>query len=215
MHLDENFSWKFHINEVNKKVSRALFSIKQVKKILPLHSLRTLYNALIQPHLTYGIIAWGNADRNLIRKTSQIQKRALRVIHNAPYNSHTDPKFKKSGILKLYDIFEYQSMIFIHDYRSGRLPISFDGTFPQNRDILNYKCTRQSELLYVPKYSTKFAQKSPAYQLPKLWNQWAISFPENISRNAMKKLLKMRYMEIYQDQVTCNNTRCPDCHIAS
>ena len=31
MHLDENLSWKYHINEVNKKVSRALFSIKQVK----------------------------------------------------------------------------------------------------------------------------------------------------------------------------------------
>ena len=59
MHLDENLSWKYHINEVNKKVSRALFSIKQVKKILPLHCLRTLYNALIQPHLSYGIIARG------------------------------------------------------------------------------------------------------------------------------------------------------------
>ena len=58
MHLDENLSWKYHINEVNKKVSRALFSIKQVKKILTLHCLRTLYNALIQPHLSYGIIAW-------------------------------------------------------------------------------------------------------------------------------------------------------------
>ena len=84
MYSDENLNWKFHINEINKKVSRALFSIQQVKKILPLHSLKT-------PHLACGIIAWGNADRNLIRKTGQIQKRALRVIHNAPYNGHTDP----------------------------------------------------------------------------------------------------------------------------
>ena len=126
MHLDENLSWKYHINEVNKKVSRALFSIKQVKKILPLHCLRTLYNALIQPHLSYGIIAWGNSDKNLMHKTNQLQKRALRVIHNAPYNSHTDPKFRKSNILKLNDLFEYQSLICMHDYLSGKLPISFD-----------------------------------------------------------------------------------------
>ena len=46
---------KRHMNEINKKVSRALFSIKQVKNILPLESLRTLYFALIHPHLLYEI----------------------------------------------------------------------------------------------------------------------------------------------------------------
>ena len=30
MYLDENLTWKMHMNEINKKVSRALFSIKQV-----------------------------------------------------------------------------------------------------------------------------------------------------------------------------------------
>ena len=55
MHLDENLSWKYHIHEVNKKVSGALFSIKQVKTMLPLHCLRTLYNALIQPPQLRGL----------------------------------------------------------------------------------------------------------------------------------------------------------------
>ena len=215
MHLDENLSWKYHINEVNKKVSRALFSIKQVKKILPLHCLRTLYNALIQPHLSYGIIAWGNSDKNLIHKTNQLQKRALRVIHNAPYNSQTDPKFRKLNILKLNDLFEYQSLICMHDYLSGKLPISFDGEFPHNRDIMNYKCTRQSELLYVPKYSTKYSQKSPAYHLPKLWNKWARLFPENVIKNVMTKFIKTKFIQKYQEHVKCQNMRCPDCHTSS
>ncbi len=85
-------------------LSRALFSIKQVKHVLPLDSLRTLYFALIHLHLSYGIIAWGNADMNLIRLAKLLQKRAIRVINKAPFNSHTDPKFKKSGILKLNDL---------------------------------------------------------------------------------------------------------------
>ena len=49
----------------------------------------------------------------------------------------------------------------MHDFLSGKLPNSSDGEFPHNRDIMNYKCTRQSELLYVPKYSTHYSQKSP------------------------------------------------------
>ena len=78
-----------------KKKSKSLFFLKQVKKMLPLDSLKTLYYALIFPHLSYGIIAWGSADKGLIRQTELLQKRAIRTIHNAFYNSHTDPKFRK------------------------------------------------------------------------------------------------------------------------
>ena len=74
-----------------------------------------------------------HTGKNLIHKTNQLQKRALRVIHNAPYNSHTDPKFRKlSNILKLNDLFEYQSLICMHDYLSGKLPISFDDLLMEN-----------------------------------------------------------------------------------
>ena len=83
--------------------------------MLPLDSLRTFYFALIHPHLCYGITAWGNADKNIIKPAILLQKRAICVINNAPYNSHTDPKFSKSGILKLNDLFDYQSLLFISD----------------------------------------------------------------------------------------------------
>ena len=63
MHIDEYLTWKKHISEVTKKVSRALFSIKQVKHVLPLDSLRTLYYALIHPHLCYGITPWAMQTR--------------------------------------------------------------------------------------------------------------------------------------------------------
>jgi len=41
--LDENLSWKYHMAHVNKRISSALFSIKQVQNILPKDYLRTLY----------------------------------------------------------------------------------------------------------------------------------------------------------------------------
>ena len=42
--------------------------IKQVKYILPNDSLKTLYYALIQSHLTYVILAWGNASDSTLKK---------------------------------------------------------------------------------------------------------------------------------------------------
>ena len=120
MHLDENLTWKLHIHETNKKTPRALFSIKQLKNTLPEESLRILYFALVHPHLSYGIIAWGNTDKGFIKQTNILEKRAIRMINKAAFNSHTDLKFKKLEILKLNDLFECQSLLFMHDYICGK-----------------------------------------------------------------------------------------------
>ena len=47
------------------------------------------------------MLAWGNAKDSILKKNILLQKRALRYIHNSGYNSHTDPLFQHSGILKL------------------------------------------------------------------------------------------------------------------
>ena len=68
IYIDEHITWQKHINNVNRKISRAMFAIKQTKLFLPRHIIRNLYFTLIHPHLTYGIIARGNARQNTIHK---------------------------------------------------------------------------------------------------------------------------------------------------
>ena len=53
---------EYHISHINKQISRTLFMLKQVKHFLPIDSMKTLYRSLIQPHLSYEILAWGNAS---------------------------------------------------------------------------------------------------------------------------------------------------------
>ena len=66
--LDECLSWRKQLSSINSKISKALFVIKQVKFSLPIESLHTLYFSLLHPHITYGIIAWGNAKNNVLKK---------------------------------------------------------------------------------------------------------------------------------------------------
>jgi hypothetical protein len=66
--IDENLSWKNHVAFVNSKIARALFAIRQCKNFLSHDSLRTLYHALIHPHLLYGILVWGNAGQTNLKK---------------------------------------------------------------------------------------------------------------------------------------------------
>ena len=56
--LDEFLSWAPHTKKVCSKISRTLGVIKRVRRTLPFSALKTLYNALIVPHLNFGIKLW-------------------------------------------------------------------------------------------------------------------------------------------------------------
>ena len=211
IYVDENLTWKKHVKFVNKKIANALFSIKQVKHILPFESLRTLYYSLIQSHLSYGIIVWGNADKSVVKSTFLLQKRAIRVINNALYNRHTDPLFRSSRILKLDDLFEYQSVIFMTDYMHDKLPLSFKNMFTINRNMPNARTTRQSNMLNIGRCDSQFSRKLPLYHLPALWNKWTKVISENLSRRNIKRLVKSTIFEIYANNVTCDNIWCKQC----
>jgi len=133
--IDENLTWKQRIAAVKMNVSIAPLYVKQVKHILPPDSLRTWYFALIRPHLSRGITVWGNAEQNVIRPLTLVEKMVIYVINNSSYYSHTGPTFKKLGILKLDDLCDYHSVLVVPDYLSNKLPSSFNGCFPTNSDM--------------------------------------------------------------------------------
>ncbi len=211
IHIDDSLSWKNHIATVNSKMSRAIFAIKQVKKVLPYESLRTLYYALVHPHLSYGILAWGNASSSLTNKTFLLQKRALRTILNAPYNSHTEPLFKSAGILKLEDLYEFQTVLFMYDYCNNNLPLSFSSVFKFNYEIQVVRPTRQSKLMHIKRCHSTFSRKLPIFHFPTIWNHWFDFAHDMRSHNSLKSNMKSWYITSYQAAVKCSNVHCTQC----
>ena len=112
----------------------------------------------------------------------------------------------------LRGLFSKLHYVYEDDYMSGNLPCSFVGAFPLNQDLQQAHTTRQSDLLYIPRYSSKYAQKLPEYLLPKIWNKWARSVPQNSSRNIIKNTTKSKLLMSYPENVKCENVRCIECH---
>ena len=74
--IDDRLSWKFHINELCKKLGRVIGIIYRLKKMsCPKSVLNCIYSSLFQSQLSYGIMAWGSASKNLIEKLVLLQKR--------------------------------------------------------------------------------------------------------------------------------------------
>ena len=90
-----------------------------------------LYNSLILPHLSYGILTWGSKPGRLIK----LQKWAIRTINNSKYNSHTEPLLKKNNLLKITDIYYINALKFHFRYERGILPGYFRNIFIDSQPV--------------------------------------------------------------------------------
>ena len=69
--IHETLEWTRHIDKVANKISRTLGILNKLKHVLPVYTLKTMYDALIVPHLKYNILLWGfNSNR-----MSKLQKK--------------------------------------------------------------------------------------------------------------------------------------------
>ena len=55
--IDENLSWKTHINSVATKVSKTIGLIARLRHTVPTCTLLNIYQSLIVPYITYGLIS--------------------------------------------------------------------------------------------------------------------------------------------------------------
>ena len=65
----------------------------------------TLYHALIQPHLLYGLAIWGSPVFCDAQKQLQIQQNnAVRAIVGSRKYDHVTSSYKNRKILKIHDL---------------------------------------------------------------------------------------------------------------
>ena len=56
--LDSGLSWKHHIAELSKKLARTIGIFYKVRYLIPLETLKILYNSLSYSFVFYGITVW-------------------------------------------------------------------------------------------------------------------------------------------------------------
>ena len=108
VYIDEKMKWNEHISRKCSQISKAIGIMSKLKNMLPKQTLLTLYKSLVLPHMTYGVVAWGDADASLIKRITLLQKRAMRIINGLKYNSHTDPVFKSHKLIKFQHLYELE-----------------------------------------------------------------------------------------------------------
>ena len=159
--IDNKLSWKTHVDKICRVISRNIGVINKLKRYFPHRVLLTLHSTLILPYLNYGILSWGNSQITQSNRILLLQKRALRIIENVHFRSHTDPLFLKNKILKIHDLYLLNLGAFMFQLFNNEVPPSVTLFFTRSNEIHQYP-TRHAlqNQYYLSLMRTAFAPKT-------------------------------------------------------
>ena len=112
--VDEHLSWKYHICELHKKLSRTTGLFFKLRCSLPFATLICLYNSLFSYFLNYGIIVWGLTYDTYLTPLFLLQKKIFRCINVQLPTAPSTPLFHSLKILKLENVFHLNLLIFVY-----------------------------------------------------------------------------------------------------
>ena len=171
--LDEKLTWKPHIANVPRKISKSIGIIYKASFCLPISSLCTLCFCLVYPYLVYCISVWRSTYPSNLNRIFLLQEKVLRIVSNSAFDAHTEPIFKQLKILKLEtrDIYRSQIGKFMFSFKKGLLPDAFSDIFLlTNHHIIHHYNTRNSNSFYLFPCRKNIRQFAIRFQGPKLFN---------------------------------------------
>ena len=124
--IDENLTWKPHINLITSKISKNIGIMFKVGQFLTKEAMKTLYYTLVYPYFHYCNIIWANNYPSRLTRIEILQKRAVRIIAKIQYRDSTVNFFKELKILKIKEINELEMSLFMFKLYNNQI---FDGCF--------------------------------------------------------------------------------------
>ena len=78
--IDENLTWKTHVELVENKISKSIEILFKASRSLNSKSLRSIYFALVHPYINYANIAWASTNKTYLKRILGKQKQAARIM---------------------------------------------------------------------------------------------------------------------------------------
>ena len=88
--IDAQLSWSRHVDEICKKASSAIGTLKRARPFILTDVAVQIYNALILPHLEYCSPVWDCMSDYLSDKLQKLQNRAAKVITKPPFDTSSN-----------------------------------------------------------------------------------------------------------------------------
>ena len=121
--INENLSWKEHMNMIKRKIRSSLGSIMRVKPCLTTKAMLILYNSLILSHLRYCITSWCYGNRTIINQLQRICNKFIRAMYGIKRRGCVKNVMIKNELLNIQQLYESEIAILIYKFQKRTFPI--------------------------------------------------------------------------------------------
>lgn len=157
--VDRHLRWDLQIKNIAKKIRGLLYKFKYLKDFLSLQHLKTLYFALVQSQLSYGIIGWGGVNDCYLENLNVLQKWILKIIYEKEISFPSDRLFKEATVFDIRQIFCQHIIMDIYKNKISIEPIQHA-----------YHTRNKENNLLMPRCGKTIGQRSCDYLGPRIYN---------------------------------------------
>ena len=180
--VDQNLSWKYHIDSIVTKISKNVGLIAKLRHSVPRPILLNIYKSLVHPYLTYGLAALGQACKTYLNKILILQKRALRLSYFTDWHEHAIPLLLEANVLTITLM-----------YDNCKAPTNMLNLFQKTSNIHLYNTRSSTSGKFFVKRSRLEIQNNSFSRLGvKLWNKilcYITDLPKRTFKRVLRKLL--------------------------
>lgn len=178
--IDDDLSWEPHINEVCHKLASTVFLLGQLAKYRCINLLKLVYHSLFESRLRYGLLVWGSATDNLLKRVFMLQKRAIRVLAGLRRRDSCRNSFKELQLLTFPSLYIYEVIMHARFSSCG----AQDGTAVHDHN------TRARVDLRQNRHRTALAAGLPVNSGAKFFSKLPLTLKNTESKTMFKRNLK-------------------------
>ena len=122
--IDKFLHWFDQVNGIAVKLNRANILLLKIENYFKLKTLRNIYFAIFDSHLTYSCIVWSQ-NINTVNRLIIFQKKALQIMDFKDQLFHSSPILSENNILKFGDKTTLENILFVNKSIKRKVPPIF------------------------------------------------------------------------------------------
>ena len=196
VYIDKDLCWRPHVNYLCKKISKVCGAISELRHCVGIDTLKTIYYALVNSYIRYGILIWGCASSAVLQPLSILNNRVLRIMTFAPLGRlDVSIMYDHLKILTLEKTYLFEAGKFIFKMKNSMLPLKSIATHFTRRSPPSHQYSTRSRsrnnLSVAPlALLSSFAQKSIQHKSAEMWSNIPNDVQESESYNIFKSFFK-------------------------
>ena len=196
--IDENLSWRHHINDLCKRLLKYIGIFYQIRNTLPTETAIQIYYSFIYSQLSYAIEIYGTASTTFLNPLQILQNRLIKLLTMKPRRFSTNQLYLEYNLLKIKDIHSYNIGGIVFKYCNGMLPSVLADAIHLSKNNESSISTRNNDLFHVTHHKTvhgKFQLNNYFYNI---WHKLPSTIKSNNSLQAFQKSLKTMLIHSYR-----------------